>query len=344
MNNQQTTKRARFVSLRVKILVGFTMLFTVVFAGAFYWFNSFSETMALKRIEEDLKDTLLAAAGGVNGDELASLVKEGVPNEEGFSDDPRYQRQIEWLDTVHNIEPRAWPYTYVKGEEEKEVICVADAWVRHDPKKAIKFQERYTPNTYIPWQGLDDTTLYMKVYTDTWGSWVSGYTPIKDAQGEKVGAIGVDFRADYVDQVKQAIRDSMVMAFGITYAVLFALVFLVSGTLTRPVVFLTRAAERIGEGDYSQDLSELLQSQMRDEISTLTEVFEIMVGKVRKREQTLRRQVEELRIEIDEVKRRKQVSEIVDTDFFQELQARARSMRDRSRQSGQQDKPDEGTP
>jgi hypothetical protein len=51
------------------------------------------------------------------------------------------------------------------------------------------------------------------------------------------------------------------------------------------------------------------------------------------REQRLRQEIQQLRIEIDEAKRQQQVSEIVDTDFFQDLQTRARAMRDRRRQS-----------
>jgi hypothetical protein len=58
-----------------------------------------------------------------------------------------------------------------------------------------------------------------------------------------------------------------------------------------------------------------------------------MVDKVRLREQALRQQVEELRIEIDETNRQKQVSEIVESDFFQGLQERARTMRQRKRQA-----------
>jgi CHASE3 domain sensor protein len=45
------------------------------------------------------------------------------------------------------------------------------------------------------------------------------------------------------------------------------------------------------------------------------------------REQSLRQEIRQLRIEIDEVKRQQEVSEIVETDFFQDLQARARAMR-----------------
>lgn len=51
------------------------------------------------------------------------------------------------------------------------------------------------------------------------------------------------------------------------------------------------------------------------------------------REQSLQQQIQQLKIEIDQVKRQKQVSEIVETDFFQGIQARARSIRERKRQS-----------
>jgi CHASE3 domain sensor protein len=47
------------------------------------------------------------------------------------------------------------------------------------------------------------------------------------------------------------------------------------------------------------------------------------------RERSLRQEIRQLRIEIDEAKRQKQVSEIVDTDFFQGLQAKVRALRAR---------------
>ena len=50
------------------------------------------------------------------------------------------------------------------------------------------------------------------------------------------------------------------------------------------------------------------------------------------REQKLSAEIQVLRIEIDEVKRQKQISEIVDTDFFQDLQKKARIARGRRSQ------------
>jgi len=59
------------------------------------------------------------------------------------------------------------------------------------------------------------------------------------------------------------------------------------------------------------------------------------------REQALRREIRQLKIEIDETKRQQQVSEIVDTDFFTDLQARAHEIRSRGRRSRRGGKSDE---
>lgn len=57
------------------------------------------------------------------------------------------------------------------------------------------------------------------------------------------------------------------------------------------------------------------------------------------REQQLQQEIRQLRIEIDEAKRQEEVDEIVSTDFFQELQNKAKEMRRRGRRA-RQDKSD----
>ena len=50
---------------------------------------------------------------------------------------------------------------------------------------------------------------------------------------------------------------------------------------------------------------------------------------VHEREEALRQQIEELKIEIDQAKLASQVDEVTDTDFFRNLQANAAKMRQR---------------
>jgi CRP-like cAMP-binding protein len=69
-------------------------------------------------------------------------------------------------------------------------------------------------------------------------------------------------------------------------------------------------------------------SGYRDEtLATLAGEFAQMATQVREREEALQRQVEQLRIEIDEVKKQHQVDEIVESDYFQSLKSQAANLR-----------------
>jgi HAMP domain-containing protein len=331
-----------FISLRLKLLLSFSLLFTVLFAGSYYWFYTFATNKAIDRISEDLQDTMEGAAAEIDGDLLLRLAEEAEPRKDGYTNDPRYWEHVRWLATVEKIEPRAFVYTYIAGPVTGTVTFIGSASAVNKRIDGAEFLEYYEPQTRIA-EGLKYQVLNTEPYSDTWGRWITGYTPIYNDEGEPVAGLGVDFRADYVFEVQEAIREGIIVAFVTTYMTLFLLVFMLSDWLTLNIISLTRVAERIGEGDYDQDLSELTESMFPDEVGTLASVIETMVGKVRQREETLKREVAELRIEIDESKRQQQVSEIVDTEFFQDLRAKARNMRSRVKKTDQeaQQEPDE---
>lgn len=164
-------------------------------------------------------------------------------------------------------------------------------------------------------------------YGDQFGRWASGYMPLEDSQGNQAAAIGVDFQADTVNEVRSEMQSRVQRAFLVSGPIMLVLVFVVSNWFTRPLITLSGAAERVGEGDYDVDFSELISERNRDEIDQLASVFSIMVSKVYQREQTLKRQVARLKIEIDESKQKEEVEGIVDTDFFRQLQSRANDLR-----------------
>jgi HAMP domain-containing protein len=362
MDSPAPIRRTPF-SLATKLVIGFTFVFTLLFVGAFYWFYVFSTEKAIARILADLEATVQGAAAGVDGGAMVRLFEQGVPNAQGRSDHPDYVEQLQWLQTVQSVEPRAWPYTYVAGSAPNQIFALADLWTLTDPSKAYGFLEedvsvgsltaglaaltinlprdRRCDAARAPIDGQSLAALRGDLryatcrllrrvgYTDAYGSWVSAYAPIVDASGVKVGAMGLDFELAHVDEVQDAILGSTGQAFLLTYAALLLLILVLSRILTQPIQRLTAAAERVGEGHYDQDFSALRQRRFRDEIGLLADVFQGMTEKIGMRERTLRREVQALRIEIDEGKRTQEVAEIVETDFFRDLQARAHEMRQR---------------
>jgi DNA repair ATPase RecN len=98
----------------------------------------------------------------------------------------------------------------------------------------------------------------------------------------------------------------------------------------RAVADLIVAAGLVEQGHYDPETLAPLAAR-DDELGRLARVFDRTAREVQARETQLRRQVEELRVEVDEARKTQQVAEITDTLYFQQLQQKAADLRRRSR-------------
>lgn len=338
------TSPKRFISLKTKIWIGFTLIFTPVFLGSYYWFYHYTTSRVLRGVTDNLENTINGAARGINPNNFLELYRQesqnnpqcpppenAPPEENGYypEDNSLYWEHVTWLRTIQELEPRMRAYTYIQGSQPGEIIAIGSTGVFRKPRGGFRFCQRYQSDNTRIYDGLFEQVNVWDIYKDDFGYWITTYMPIRDHNGEEmIGAIGIDIPADYVETVRRGILVSSSIAFLITYVGIFLLIYTASNILTRPLMDLTEAAEQIGEGNYKQNLTKIkAESTYEDEIGTLIRVFQIMVGKVAQRERTLRQEISELRIEIDEAKRKKQVAEIVDSDAFKSIQDRAQEMR-----------------
>jgi nitrate/nitrite-specific signal transduction histidine kinase len=134
----------------------------------------------------------------------------------------------------------------------------------------------------------------------------------------------------------QSVVDQKILGIKAEFAVVLALILLMatgvivalSQTITRPLERLSDAAGRLERGDMDDPAIERLRSaEGNDEVASLMRVFARMAEQVRTREQELRKEVQDLHIEIDRAKAAKEVAEITESDYFQDLQAKARALR-----------------
>lgn len=315
------------------------MIFSVVFAGAFYWFYTFTTDKTISRLRDDLRSTLEGAVEGMDVEELMALYEEGQRNEKGFSDDPRYKNQMEWFETVKSIEPRAWLYSFVVDHpsdvrhagksalfssdgqlivdlSQTETVYLVDLWSNYDPKKAVSFlQSDTTSSRAIQAMELGELIEEPHIYSDEWGTWMSAFAPLRDDEGKIVAVLGLDIEADYVFHLQERIRNRVLISFIITYGILFVLIYVLSGILTRNLTELTHSAKLIAAGNYDQSLnlpqnlrtssvsdrpkvhpllqpaaklSHRIKAALRDEMNILAQAFESMVNSIRNREQQIR--------------------------------------------------------
>ena len=86
---------------------------------------------------------------------------------------------------------------------------------------------------------------------------------------------------------------------------------------------------QVAAGEYKVEVEEAAGQYRDPTMATLAAEFARMATHVRQREEELRQEIAQLKIEIDQSKREEQVEEIVESDFFQDLKAKAQDLRRR---------------
>lgn len=319
---EQARRRFWRFPMRWKLLTAFTAAFTLVFAFIAIWVVNYASNVATKRITEQLLEITEGAARDISANRMAKVAV--LPADADVSDDTSYRRVKDDLESVRATNSSVKPYTYGVDVNGELVFLVSSARFKEPvaetvPAETLDYMQR----------GLRGTTFEPE-NTDAFGTWFSAYSPIVNSQGDTVAAVGMDYSLAYVQQVQREARSQVFPVLAVSYVALILLVLVVSTLLVRPVRRLTVATRRIADGEYDLDLSGIgPHGRFTDEMSDLADSFEVMAQKVAERERALTKEVQRLRVEINNAEREETVREIVETDFFADLAAKAEDLRAR---------------
>lgn len=353
--------RRRFrLGMRWKLLIAFGLGVSVVFVVVAAWILRFSTDTANRRLLDNLRGMSIGGAQVINAQEFLALTTtdlsvvpgETYPANAGtlsgtvatadsvYPTSQAYWDHVNQIADIRRTNPEASPYTYFRGPDGN--MQFIGSWsalgypnIGTDPPIGARYRQPISAlvndatSTYFS-QGLTETTA-QPAYRDVFGKWISVYTPVVAADGTTVGGIGVDYPLSYVDQVQRRVLGVLYPTFGIAYAVLFLLVLYLSHWMTRRLGRLSTATRRITDGDYDVDLSGATRAMFPDEMTELAQSFSTMAEKIESRERSLVKQVQGLKVEINEAKRQESVAEITESDFFTSLTAKATALRARVR-------------
>ncbi|WP_022660446.1 response regulator [Paucidesulfovibrio longus] len=163
-----------------------------------------------------------------------------------------------------------------------------------DPDDAIPLFQPYddaSPLLRERFAGLNEPLVENAFYTDEWGSWLSGYAPFYDADGKRLGVLGVDISAETVALYKAQLLNRALAIFGLTLPlILFAGAYL-GKRIGQPIIAIKEGAERIGQGD----LDTRVQVDSNDEVGILAESLNQMAEKLAQGRRELSDMVEQYR-------------------------------------------------
>jgi len=324
----------KFMSLRLKLLLPILALLTVIFIVAYVGLSAFLNNTVFGILDEESKTIIDSVTACLDGDMMAEMNADYGPGVESIAPgdvtDERYFTIMDCLDDAHQYNQRAELFTYQQNAN-GELMVMVDAVATWDDNESYWLNDPYWIEDDIEQEfmenGLVESDLGGMLFEEEDGNWYETFAPVKTSSGAPAGGIGLYMKANDLVERLEALNTWMILAFIIIYALVVALVFYITGRVTRRLITLSVASDRVAAGDYTPlNLPDL---KLDDEADRLAVAFNAMMDKVRVREETLQARVTQLEIQIDESRKAQQVSEIVDTEFFQDLAGRAAAMRQR---------------
>jgi methyl-accepting chemotaxis protein len=250
----------------------------------------------------------------------------------GMKDD-RYWEQQACLDKVYDYNDRAQLYTYYAVDGTTLAYGI-DQWATLDPEYSYILGDVISGDDDIEnlWLGLQATKYYDELEYDENDDvyYHAVTTPLRNSKGEVVGGLSIYLDAGWAVESLQELSNYLLAIFFVIFIVVTLLVLGITRTVTSELIALQALSKRVADGDYTPIA--LRPHKVNDEVSTLGELFNTMLDKVREREETLQHEVEELKIQIDSEKRSSDVKAIVESEFFQGLKTRAAEVRKQRQQ------------
>lgn len=261
LNSLQTRLTASFVVL---ILIISSMTFLVTFR---------STKQALKEITQDelltVAAVLAAELSGPRIDSLATL-------QAGDESTPYFQYVREHLQHVRDAhEDITYVYTMRQTAEGIAFIVDADYGNEEDPGAAIG--ELYEGEPGNLRKGFVAPAVDEDFTTDEWGTFLSGYAPLRNASGHVVGLLGVDMSSDRVIAKQTFIGNTIYLVTGVAILVAGIFILIFSRTIIRDIRKMNHVATMISMGNMDVELD----VERKDEIGELALSFGRMVASLK---------------------------------------------------------------
>ena len=248
---------------------------------------------AAKSLMDGLKERLQASAAlisqTIDADDLRSVLTEAD------TDQPGYLQALNTLRALKRMNPDV-AFLYVMRQEGEKVLFVVDS--DETDRQALPGQEyaHRVPNLL---KGFTGVAVDDAIMTDQWGSFLSGYAPIKNGHGQFL--VGIDMRADKVYTKQRDLKISGVCSLIGSIILAFLFSRYLASRFTGPIRLVIDRCTAVAAGR----LDERITIRTNDELNQLLGAFNEMSAALALSEQkkqeafvALQRSKEELEIRV----------------------------------------------
>jgi len=223
--------------------------------GTFFYINAIGSLT--RNLQTRLKNSAALVSQLVDADDLNEIRNEA---DEAL---PAYQKYLKLLRDLKHTNPDL-AYLYVMRKEGDRVFFVIDTDETADQALPGRPYDYVVPALM---RGFSAPSVDEQIYTDEWGSFMSGYAPLKNGAGTYL--VGMDMRADEVGDKLSKVRISGIIS--LIFSIILAFVFsrFLSLHFTTPIKSLVSHCSSISEGNMGQRLEVTTGDELDDLIYAL---------------------------------------------------------------------------
>lgn len=250
------------LSVRTKLFLSHVLMVLLIAgsAGTYFYLS------AVESLMNGLKERLQASAALISQTLDADSLRHIRAAED--TSRPEYVAVLDQLRTFKRMNPDI-AFLYVMRLEGEKVFFVVDTDETTGQALPGKEYAQLLPTLLAGFTGVfvDD-----EVVADEWGSFLSGYAPIKNSRGQFL--VGLDMRADKVSEKSRTLRISGAVSLAAAIVLAFVLARLLANRFMLPIHVSISRCSSIAEGRYS----ERIELRTNDELDQLIEAFNNMSG------------------------------------------------------------------
>jgi GAF domain-containing protein len=277
-------KGSRFVPLRVKLALGFA-LFSMVAVGltTFIYYQN-TRTQLRQDIRERLRDAVSIGALQVDSVAHSQL---NSPSQEGGS---TYLRLKETLQNIRDAGTNIRFVYTMRQDAQGNILFIVDAEESEEDVSHLgDIYDDASPWLKENFASIQEPVVENEMYTDKWGTWLTGYAPFYTPDGRREGILGMDISATNILAQEKHAQQQALLFFLFSILPIALVGWLFGNTLTTSLSKLTKGADKLSSGD----LAYRVDINSHDEIEVLGQAFNSTAGKLNELVTGLEQRVEE---------------------------------------------------
>ena len=252
--------------MNTKLVASFVLMMIIVSSLSFFYTYGEARNQLNQSARDKLMDVTGAMSTQISGDALMSL----SPGDESTA---AYLAIVAQMRDMRSNSADIINIYAMKLAGDNVSFIVDDA---EDGAAAIG-QEYSHPELAQIKEALTTPSASETFYSDEFGTYMSGYAPIKDANGTTVAILGVDVTAVATLQQIDNVRNSTAIIIVLSVVIGTVIILLFSLTLIRDIKKMNAAAEKISTGDMTASID----IKRKDEVGELADSFGRMIASLK---------------------------------------------------------------